>query len=403
MKNIFSSLLILLFLADVVAQGQVRVTKGAGQKSSIDLSGLAAGDQPAQILKQALEGDLIRSGWFSKAAAGQGEFAVTGSGQTDGTTLRVECTVAGRGTQRTYLSEAYKRDSAEARKLAHQIADEIIEAVTGRKGMASGRLALVGNRTGKKEIYFCDADGRGLMQLTRDNNVSIGPNWSPDGRQLVYTSFLKGFPDVFMIELASGKRNRIANYPGLNTGATISPDGRDVALILSKDGNPELYIKSISGGSLTRLTATKKAAEASPSWSPDGSQIVYVSDQSGQPQLYVIGRGGGQARRLTSRGYQNVAPDWGANGYIAYASLLGGRWGISVIEPATLDGKQVSPGDADYEDPSWAPDGRHIACGRALKYKSQVSLLDTFPNPDPPFTLTDYPGDWYSPAWSPKK
>ena len=88
MKNIFSSLLILLFLADVVAQGQVRVTKGAGQKSSIDLSGLAAGDQPAQILKHALEGDLIRSGWFSKAAAWQGEFAVTGAGRTDGTTLR---------------------------------------------------------------------------------------------------------------------------------------------------------------------------------------------------------------------------------------------------------------------------------------------------------------------------
>ncbi|MFH0908892.1 MAG: DPP IV N-terminal domain-containing protein [bacterium] len=403
MKNI-SPIACLLLASIALADAQVTVRKGAGQKSSIDLAAFAAAaDQPAQILKQTLEGDLIRSGWFSKAAAGQGEFAVTGSSRTDGATVRAECTVAGRGTQRTYLSEAYKRDAADARKLAHQIADEIVEAVTGRKGMASGRLAMVGNRTGKKELYFCDADGRGLLQLTRDNNVSIGPNWSPDGRQLVYTSFLKGFPDVFLIELASGKRSRIANYPGLNTGAAFSPDGRDIALVLSKDGNPGLYIKSVASGSLTRLTVTKKAAAASPSWSPDGRRIVYVSDQSGQPQLYIIDRNGGQARRLTSRGYQNVAPDWGANGIIAYASLLGGRWGISIIDPATLDGRQVSPGDADYEDPSWAPDGRHIACGRAQQYKSRVSLLDTFPNPDPPFTLTDYPGDWYSPAWSPKK
>jgi TolB protein len=212
-------------------------------------------------------------------------------------------------------------------------------------------------------------------------------------------SYMKNFPDAYLIEIASGKRKRIASYPGLNSSPTMSPDGKNIALILSKDGNPELYIKNLASEKLTRLTQTVKAGEASPCWSPDGSQIVYVSDSSGQPQLYVVSRDGGQSRRLTSRGYQNVSPDWSKNGLIAYASLLGRRWSIQVLDPRTLDSKAITPADADYEDPSWAPDDRHIACGRSVQYSSKVYLLDI--KGDPPLALTDYPGDWYSPAWSP--
>lgn len=388
--------------ASFAADAQVVIRKPGSEKSSMDFSGLAAGsDEASRTFRQTLESDLLRSGYFAKAQAGAGEFALEGSSDLRGSALRAEVTALGRATQKTYLNKAYSVEAGAARRMAHQVADEIVEAITGKKGFASARLALVGNKTGKKELYLADSDGKGLVQLTRDNNVSIGPVWSPDGRQILYTSFLKGFPDVYLIDVASGGRKRIANYPGLNTGAAMSPDGRNVALILSKDGNPELYVKNLESGNLTRLTETRKAGEASPSWSPDGSEIVYVSDSAGQPQLFVVSRSGGQPRRLTSRGYQNVAPDWGQNGLIAYASLLGGRWSIHVMDPRTLEGKPITPADADYEDPSWAPDGRHIACGRAVRYASKVYLLDI--KGDPPLALTDYPGDWYSPSWSPSK
>ena len=83
---------------------------------------------------------------------------------------------------------------------------------------------------------------------------------------------------------------------------------------------------------------------------------------------------------------------------IAYASLVGGKFQICVIQPETLEVKQVSTEWMDHEDPSWAPDGRHILCARSQNYRSRVVLLDTMG--DPPFTLTDYQGDWYSPACS---
>lgn len=259
---------------------------------------------------------------------------------------------------------------------------------------------MVGTAGGVKELYLCDADGGNLIQLTHDKTVSVAPNWGPRGKSIVYTSFLKHFPDVYKIDVVSGRRERIAGYPGLNTGASFSPDGRDVTLILSRDGNPELYVKNLASGRLTRITRTPRAVEASPCWSPDGRQIVYVSDKSGRPQIYSISRRGGQPKRLTRRGSENVAPDWGPGGLIAYASRLGGRYQVCVINPKTMQIEALPLDYADYEDPSWARDGRHIVCTRSRNYRSQVYILDTMG--DSPVALVDYKGDWYSPAWSPE-
>ncbi len=387
--------LVALLLAAAPARAQVTVVKGAGQKTSLDGSAFQSTDGIGRLFTKVLTDDLLRSGWFVRGAPGQAELALTGQAGQGG----AQAVVHDRVAQRQVYGKRYPMAPQEVRRVAHRIADEIIEAVTGKKGLASGRIALVGNRTGKKEIYLMDTDGQGLQQLTRDNQVGISPNWGPGGRQLVYTSYLKGFPDIFLIEIATGARQRIAFYPGLNTGGAVSPDGREIAMILSKDGNPELYVRDLRGGALTRLTKTLRSAEASPSWSPDGRQIVYVSDQAGTPQLYVVGRAGGAPRRLTTRGSQNVAPDWGRNNVIAYASLFGGRWNVSIMDPSGGEARAITPGDADYEDPSWAPDGRHLVAGRAIRYASKVVLLDTLG--DPPVVLTDYSGDWTSPAWAP--
>ncbi|MBN1269506.1 MAG: PD40 domain-containing protein [Kiritimatiellae bacterium] len=382
-----------------VAVAQVRVTKSAGEKSAINMASFTAPSGAALLFRQTLESDLRRSGWFAPVR-GAGEFRLLGSAEDRGGSLRVECEVYGTADQRRYFGKSYSEQAAAARTLAHRVADEIVAAVAGRRGIASTRIAMIGTRSGAKEIYLCDADGGGLIQLTRDKVVSIAPKWGPQADRIVYTSFLKRFPDVYQIVLATGNREQIAGYPGLNTGADISPDGRDIALILSKDGNPDLYIKSLRGGQLTRVTRTPNAAEASPTWSPDGSRIAYVSDTSGTPQVYVVSRGGGAPRRLTARGSENVAPDWGPGGLIACASRVGGRYEIIVVSPDTGEVKPLGADYADYEDPSWAPDGRHIACTRTQSYRAKVYILDTLG--DPPVALTDYEGDWYSPAWSPE-
>ena len=399
MKN-FLLLALSALLLTPCASAQVRVVKSAERKLSIDLSGLSAASDPAsQMFARTLENDLRLSGWF-QPVRGSAELRLIGTARGTGGRLNAVCQVYRTGDQARLFSKSYAIETARARTLAHRAADDIIEALTGHKGFASTRLALVGTRTGKKELYVCDADGGNLTQITRDGGIVVGPNWGPDGSTIVYTSFLRGFPDVYRVNLNNGDRALISRYSGLNTGAALSPDGRELALILSKDGNPDLYIKHLRTGRLTRLTATARATEASPAWSPDGRHLVYVSDSSGSPQLYIITREGGAPRRISSRGTENVAPDWGPNGLIACASRSGGRYAIAVIHPATGETRYLNTDFADYEDPSWAPDGRHLVATRSVNYQSSLYLLDTVN--DPPVALLQRGGNWYSPAWSPR-
>ena len=384
-----------------VASAQVRVTKAMNEVSVLDISRFVgqSGGAPT-VFRQTLEADLQASGWFSLAGGGRAEFSLLGEAAMAGASLEVRCEAYNAASREKLLGKTYKITGRKVRRLAHKVADDIVLALTGRKGMASTRILLIGNRTGKKEVYLCDADGQNLRQLTRDNTISMAPKWSWDGSRFVYTSFRSQFPDVYLVNLNTGDRKCIANYPGLNSSAAFSPDARAVALILSKDGNPDLYIKDLAGGALTRLTSTRRAAEASPAWSPDGRQIVFVSDRSGTPQLYVMDRSGGKPRRLTSRGSQNVDPDWGANGYIAYCSYIGRIYQVFVMNPATMEFKQVTREDANYEDPSWAPDGRHIVCTRTVNYRSRIFMIDTLGGSLIPLLPESERGDWVAPNWS---
>ena len=399
MKHLLFFLVCALLLAPC-SNAQVRVVKSANRKITLDVSGLRAGrDSASQTFFQTLEKDLRLSGWFDPRR-GSGELRLTGTIGPSGRKLKVLARIARSSDQAQLFAKSYSIDTAHARTLAHRVADEIIGAITGHKGIASTKIAVVGNRGGIKELYLCDADGGGLTQLTRDGRIIVGPNWGPDGNILTFTSYLRDCPDVYSIDLKRGRRQKLAGYGGLNTGAALSPDGKELALILSKDGNPELYIKTLRSGQIRRLTSTARATEASPYWSPDGQSLVYVSDSSGSPQLYIINRAGGRPKRLSSRGSENVAPDWGPNGLIACASRSGGRYVIAIIHPATGQTTYLSTDGADYEDPSWAPDGRHIVASRAVNYQTSLYLLDTVN--DPPVALLQGGGNWLSPAWSPR-
>lgn len=383
-----------------VVRAQVRVVKPAGQKNAIDLSGLKIGPSAAEeLFRRTVERGLDICGWFVRSAPGRGEYTVTGELST-GAQWSVSIKLYEVGSHSVLLAKRYQSAASTPRQLAHQIVDEIVEAITGKRGFFSGRLVLVGRRGNAKELYLCDVDGGGLTQLTRDNSISLAPRWGPDGKVIVYTSYLGGFPDLYQIEVESGRRTRIVSFPGLNTGGAISPNGREMALILSKDGNPELYVMDMRSRALTRITYTPRAAEASPAWSPDGKEIVYVSDVPGTPQLYIVSRNGGTPRRMTGRVAESVNPDWGVNGLIVYSARIGARYAVCVLNPITGESRQVSADEADYETPSWAPDGRHIFCNRVAGYQSSIYLLDTAG--DAPIRLLEHDVSWSSPRWSPR-
>lgn len=398
MKKLMAATVACMCSGMAVFGADIAIVKPGGNKAGIDLAGMRADDTVAGLFKKTLERDLEQSGWFALAPQ-SGSIRVSGAARDRGGRLAVQCDVRGAKDNRSYLAKAYAEDSGRARRLAHVVADDIVFALKGVRGIASTRIAMVGARGGRKDLYACDADGGTMVQVTQDGVPCLAPAWGNDGNSIYYTSFVRGFPDVYKIALGSNRRAKISAFPGLNSGARVSPDGRSIVLTLSKDGNPDLYIMQLASGYLTRLTRTRYAAEASPCWSRDGRQIVFVSDRDGSPQLYLITAAGGAERRITFHGSQNVAPDWGPDGRIAYSSKRG-NFQICATDAAGRESTPLTSDGNDHEDPSWAPDGRHIVYTKTSNWHSDVYILDTMG--DPEIRLTRLDGNWYSPAWSPK-
>jgi TolB protein len=349
MKNSHAlSLLASLFFASastVSAAETPTITISKSDKLAIAIGSLGGADgaQAAKILQN----DLAMSGYFNLVPATSAGFVITGT--SNGSSL------AGNVADHAGKTVLTKTYSGSARGKVHQFADEIIETLTGNKGIANSKIAFVGSRTGKKEIYLADADGAGVHQLTNDGTISVGPRLSPDGTSLVYTGYKSGYADVYEIVLATGARNRIIKFPGTNTGAAYSPNGRELAVVLSKDGNPELYTTSASGGGAHRLTRTP-GVESSPTWSPSGDEIIYSSDDRGGPQLYRISSGGGSGRLLsTGHGY-NTEPNWSPDGKKIAFTVRDGGFSIAILDLASGNVRTVASG----QGPAWGADSRHL-------------------------------------------
>ncbi|WFB34586.1 hypothetical protein P3T73_10475 [Kiritimatiellota bacterium B12222] len=401
MKHLYLTLLSCFLLGLASAQERIVIVKSGSSDSSFDFSGFSAGAGAAQEFYQSFRKNLTMPAMFKEVAPSAADFQVRGSVVPEGGNLSVTVELVERGSGQRKFGKRYSVPPDQVEGLARMVSDEINEMLTGRPGFASKRIVFVGQQQGQvnKEIYAMYPDGGGMIQLTRDRAVVLGPEWAPNGQSITYTSFRSGFPDIYEQRLNPPGRRKLSSSSGMNSGGAISPDGRKIALILSKDGKPELYVKSLTTGVLTRLTNTRMTAKSSPSWSPDGRQIVFVSGHQGLPHLYVIGANGGTPKRVTNGGGQNLSPDWGDNGLITFTRRRGGLFQIAVLNPANGDVQFVSPPDADYEDPSWAADGYHLVASRTIRGQSSLYLLDM--QGKGAKSLLQGRGNWYMPDWRP--
>lgn len=261
--------------------------------------------------------------------------------------------------------------------------DKAVE-ITGSQdnliGFYSGRFAFVGNRGDAPELYVSDLFFNQIQQITSDKALLIRPKWSSDGRSLLFTSYYKsGFPDLFEMNLVTGKRNTIAAFKGTNSGGVYSPIGDKVAMTLSNDGNSDLYSLDLNTRNLKRLAKTK-ALESSPSWSPDGNQIVFVSDSLGSPQLYIINSKGGTMKRIkTNISRYCTEPEWNPidESLIVYTASISGRFQIVLHSLKTGKSTQLTSVAGGGLQASWMPDGRHIVFTERIKGSTRLVLLDS--------------------------
>ncbi|MEA1927955.1 MAG: Tol-Pal system beta propeller repeat protein TolB [Candidatus Auribacterota bacterium] len=415
----------------VVARAETRIIKVSGQYTArMSLAVVSFEDrgktrpQMANEMTTMLQDDLLISGFFvpitnrkfiAEAQAVDrrtgrinlqewstidAAIVVKGNYYFSGDTVTIECRAIRVAEGKQVYHKKYRDKASRWRKIIHTLADEIVFALTGEKGLARTSIAFTSTRDGKKKIYTIDAGGHTWKRINSGKGLALYPDWAPDGMSLAYTSYSYGLPWIFLDNLITGKRKVISRQPGLNAYPAISSDGRWVAFSLSKDGNVEIYKMRIDGTDLTRLTRTHtRVNDCSPTWSPDGRRIAFTSDRRGSPQIYVMNADGGSLRRVTVEGGYNTSPDWSPRGdLIAYAARIKGNFEICTINIRTGEVTRLTKSWNNDEDPSWAPDGRHLVYSSKKGSRTNLFVLDTA-NPHP-IRITGGQ-DCFSPAWGP--
>jgi len=301
------------------------------------------------------------------------------------------------------LRRRYRQaSSADPIVLAKRMADDIVEAFTGIRGVASTELTFVSKRGGNPEIFVMDADGGKQRAATANRSINNFPSWSPSGDSIVYTSYRSdNRPMLFLSTRGRGKPGRVlskfSDMPQYR--AVFHPDGRDFAVVMSPSGSTEIYRVGLQGTNPRRLTQNN-AIDISPSWSPDGRRLAFVSDRSGSPQIYLMNADGSDARRLTFDGNYNTNPAWSPDGrWIAYQGRVGGQFDIWLIDPEGSVNLPLVSHPRNDEAPSWSPDSRKIAFSSTRRGSADIYVVDS--SGDNLRRLTSDAGDDTSPSWGP--
>jgi len=247
------------------------------------------------------------------------------------------------------------------RRIAHIISDAIYERLTGEKGYFDTRVVFV-DETGPKErrikrLAIMDQDGANVRYLTRGDDLVLTPRFSPSTLEITYMAYGQGDPRVYLLNIETGQREIVGNFPGMSFAPRFSPDGQSVIMSLQEGSNANLFMMDLRSKSTTRLTNTP-AIDTAPSYAPDGQRICFESDRGGRPQIYVMPSAGGAAQRISFGDGTYSTPVWSPRGdYIAFTKQAEGKFAIGVMKPDG-SGERILTEGFHNEGPTFAPNGR---------------------------------------------
>ena len=430
MKILKGVLLTLFFLAGVAQaeEKNILVRTGADRAGPVAVVpfGWQGGNVLPEDMSEIIGNDLRNSGYFEpiprqnmislptqaseviyrdwKALGAQ--YVLVGSIAPAGGRLQVQFALFNVATEQQVFAGSVSGSTDQLRDMAHYVADQSFEKLTGVKGAFSTRMLYVTaerfsvNNT-RYTLQRSDYDGQRAVTLLQSREPILSPRYAPDGRRIAYVSFEQKRPRIFIQHVDTGRREQITNFEGLNGAPAWSPEGNRLAFVLSKDGNPEIYVMDLGSRQLRRVT-NHMAIDTEPFWGADGQTIYFTSDRAGKPQIYKTNINGGEPQRVTFVGNYNANPKLSADEKTLV--MIHRQDGFTNFKVAAMDlvrggAPRILSGTTLDDSPTVAPNGTMLIYATRQQGRGVLMLVST--NGRVRLPIPTVQGDIREPSWSP--
>jgi TolB protein len=418
---------LVMLVGSVQAADPLVISQGADRATPIAVVpfGWQGGSVLPEDMSQIIGNDLRNSGYFEpiprqnmislptqaseviyrdwKALGAQ--YVLVGNIVPNGGRLQVQYALFNVNTEQQVMTGNVGGGTDQLRDMAHHIADQSFEKLTGVKGAFSTRLLYVtaermGTNNTRYTLQRSDYDGARAVTLLQSREPILSPSFAPDGRRIAYVSFEQRRPRIFVQHIDTGRREQVTNFEGLNGAPAWSPDGSRLAFVLSKDGNPEIYVMDMGSRQMRRVT-NHYAIDTEPFWGKDGQTLYFTSDRAGKPQIYKTNINSGAVERVTFVGNYNANPKLSADEKTLV--MIHRQDGFTVFKVAAQDLEtnrlRILSDTSLDESPTVAPNGTMLIYATRQQGRGVLMLAST--NGRVRLPLPTAQGEVREPSWSP--